>query len=151
MTHPSIITIYEKFNFAKISPEIFSMSIYSLFKTNDYDVKIVSHTEVKNQLAVVKREVISLLDHAKNIKGLDALMNGTVSTLFRNRIQNWFFMPHCLIVARLANNPQFEELAVSLGTYGPKSGRNWGSHAPHQITEWPKLVKYLREEVKPLV
>jgi hypothetical protein len=132
-------------------PIIFFMPISKIFKTTDYDVKVVSRIEVESQLAVVKREVISLLDHAKDIKGLDALMNGAVSPLFRDTIQHKFDMPHCLIVARLANNPQFEELAVSLGTYGPKSGRSWGSHAPHQITEWPKLVKYLREEVKPLV
>ena len=151
MTHPLIISILDRFSFSKIMPIIFFMPLSNIFKTTDYDVNVVSRIEVESQLAVVKREVISLLDHAKDIKGLDALMNGTVSTLFRNSIQKWFFMPHCLIVARLADNPQFEELAVGLGTYGPKSGRNWGSHAPHQITEWPKLVKYLREEVKPLV
>ena len=151
MIHTSVTSILEQFAFAKIWPKIFSMPLYDIFKTSDYDTKVVSHEEVKRQLDVVRHEVICLLDHAKDIKGLDELMNGNVSSLFRNKIQHSFYTPHCLIVARLANNPQFEELAVSLGTYGPKSGRHWGAHAPHQITEWPKLVKYLRDEVKPLV
>ncbi len=60
-----------------------------------------------------------------------------------------FYMPHCLIIARLANNPNFEKLATELGSYGAQSNRSWGAHAPNQITEWPKLVQYLREEINP--
>ena len=60
-------------------------------------------------------------------------------------------MPHCLIVARLTNNPQFEELCINLGAFGEGSKRDWGANASARESEWPKLVKYLREEVKPLV
>ena len=56
-------------------------------------------------------------------------------------------MPQCLIVARLAGNPHFEELVVKLGE------RAQGRLANAEVweTEWPKLVEYLRNEVKPIV
>jgi hypothetical protein len=56
------------------------------------------------------------------------------------------YTPRCLIVARLANNPHFEELAVTLA-----NPRSPGANYDALPTEWPKLVKYLREEVQPLV
>lgn len=60
-------------------------------------------------------------------------------------------MSHALIVARLANNPNFEDLAVSLGQFGVGE-KSWSARlkiAPS--IAWPKLVQYLRDEVKPLV
>lgn len=56
------------------------------------------------------------------------------------------YAPRCLILARLANNPHFEELAVNLA-----APRAPGANQAALITEWPKLVKYLREEVQPIV
>lgn len=91
-------------------------------------------------------------DTAQDIKGLDALVNGDIDERVRNSVHNMYYMRYALIIARLANNPNFDELAVSLGTYGAGSGRAWGkfSHA-HVAEAWPKLVQYLRDEVKPLV
>ena len=91
-------------------------------------------------------------DAAQDIKGVDALLNGDVDEVVKNEVHSTIYMPYCLIVARLAGNPNFEELAVSLGTYGKGSGKFWGKF-DHTIISagWPKLVKYLREEVKPLV
>lgn len=47
-------------------------------------------------------------------------------------------------MARLANNPRFEELAISLAT--PRSP---GANQESLPTEWPKLVQYLREDINP--
>jgi hypothetical protein len=41
----------------------------------------------------------------------------TVNERFKSNIQGrGVYTPRCLIVARLANNPNFDELAVSLAT-----------------------------------
>jgi hypothetical protein len=40
---------------------------------------------------------------------------------------------------------------LDLGVYGPDSGRTWGDFGYSEIAVgWPKLVNYLREEIKPL-
>ena len=39
---------------------------------------------------------------------------------------------------------------MDLGVYGPDSGRNWGIYGSNVAVGWPKLVNYLREEIKPL-
>ena len=70
----------------------------------------------------------------------------------KNKVHSSLYTPYALIAARLAGNPDFEELALSLGTYGADSGRNRGKFGYSEVAvAWPKLVKYLREEVKPLV
>lgn len=91
-------------------------------------------------------------DSAQDIKGIDSLLNGNVDEAVRYNVHHMIDMPYCLIAARLADNPNFEELAASLGTYSKDSGRHWGMFNYDTVsTGWPKLVKYLREEVKPLV
>ncbi|MBL0229865.1 MAG: hypothetical protein IPP76_03315 [Moraxellaceae bacterium] len=58
-------------------------------------------------------------------------------------------MPYALIIARLANNPNFEQLTINLA---PEKNKNfWFANPVPYTIAWPKLVKYLREEVKPLV
>ena len=61
-----------------------------------------------------------------------------------------FYIPHCLIVTRLAGNPHFEELVTKFEELSFAGGA-WGANSTAKATELPKLVKYLREEVKPLV
>ena len=89
-------------------------------------------------------------DAVKDIKSIDA--NGDIDKAIKNHVHSSVYAPFALIAARLAENPNFDELAVSLGTYGAGSGRAWGKFNYAEVAVgWPKLVKYLREEVKPLV
>lgn len=90
--------------------------------------------------------ILHVFDKASDIEGLDAAMNGDVDLRLRDYLHNIFYMPYCLIVARLARNPNFEELALSL-----RKCRLPGANADAMMTEWPKLVEYLRNEVKPIV
>jgi hypothetical protein len=56
-----------------------------------------------------------------------------------------FYSPLSLIVARLAGNPHFEELVIK------REAETWGLNQDVRETEWPKLLKYLREEVQPII
>ena len=101
---------------------------------------------------ILKRSALKWSDTALDIKGLDALLNGNVDNRVKQSVHQFTGMPYALIVARLADNPHFEELAVSLGRWGVNSNTSWpaGVKSPLEIA-WPKLVNYLRDEVKPLV
>lgn len=60
-------------------------------------------------------------------------------------------MPYALTVARLANNPNFDDLAISLGQFGFGEKKWSATQKIAPSIAWPKLVQYLRDEVKPLV
>ncbi len=57
-----------------------------------------------------------------------------------------FHAPQCLIVSRLANNSNFEHLKTYFEAFS-----HLGANEQARAVEWPKLVQYLQEEVKPLV
>jgi hypothetical protein len=114
--------------------------------------RIMDWEDFKDLLLKLRQSPLQWSDAAQDIKGVDALLNGDVDEVVRDNVYRRIYMPHCLIAARLAGNPNFEELAVSLGTYGKDSGKFWGMFNYATVSAgWPKLVKYLREEVKPLV
>lgn len=80
------------------------------------------------------------------------MLNGDIDERVRNSVHTRYDMPYALIIARLANNPNFEKLAIDLGKYGKDSGKFWGKFSYSEVAiAWPKLVQYLRDEVKPLV
>ncbi len=76
---------------------------------------------------------------------MDKLLNVDFNPRFKEKSQNrGVYTPRCLIVARLANNPNFDELAVSL------ANPLWpGANQESLPREWPKLVQYLREDINP--
>ncbi|RZU45353.1 hypothetical protein EV700_2173 [Fluviicoccus keumensis] len=143
MACENVLSIYGKFPF--FESESIMLCTYNteiMSKRNP----ILTKCEAINLVDETLRCVINIFDSAVDIKGLDAVVNGEIDVLFRNHLHNFFYMPHCLIVARLAGNPHFEELVLSL-----RKGRTPGANADAMMTEWPKLVEYLRNEVKPLV
>jgi hypothetical protein len=113
---------------------------------------INSYKRLEELNILLKKSVLKWSDTLKDIKTIDSLINGNTDESIKKYVHSSVYAPYALIIARLANNPNFDELAVSLGTYGAGSGRAWGkfSHA-HVAEAWPKLVQYLRDEVKPLV
>ena len=95
----------------------------------------------------MEKTIFPFFSTLHDLKSLDNLVNGNINSRFTSAMQGrGVYAPRCLILAHLANNPHFEELAVALAT--PRSP---GANRAAITTEWPKLVKYLREEVKPLV
>lgn len=146
--------IHDNFKFHKRStPETFDIQFLNdllerkdtpgkSFEFRDRDKRVVLEF-----LDIMERTIFPLFDAAQDVKGLDNLVNGNVSERFKWIIQGrGIYSPRCLILARLANNPLFDELAVTLAT--PRSPM---INKKALVTEWPKLVEYLREEVKPLV
>lgn len=92
---------------------------------------------------------LRFMELSATLQGLDALMNGDEMPALREFIYQ-INIPSSLIVARLANNPCFEELVEILRQAGE---RWWGSMPPNRDkrAEFEKLVPYLRNEVAPLV
>jgi len=93
-----------------------------------------------------ERGLFPILDPALSITKLDILLNGGADHRYKDYFHNFVYKPQCLIVARLAGNPDFEKLSHELAV-------DTGWHANEDVwkEEWPKLVKYLREEVRPIV
>ena len=106
-----------------------------------------SHRDILDRLAIMEKTIFPFFETLHDLKSLDNLLNGNVNLRFKEAMQgSGVYAPRCLIVARLANNPHFEELAVTLA-----KPRFPGANYDAIPIEWPKLVKYLKEEVKPLV
>lgn len=144
---PFVGNIYNKFDLAKgINSTVSMQLLYGLYpSSNDSKLKLKTKEDVTTRLQWFEDGFLKALAIAENIKGLDRLLNGDVNERFKSNIQGrGVYTPRCLIVARLANNPRFEELAISLAT--PRSP---GANQESLPTEWPKLVQYLREDINP--
>ncbi len=101
-------------------------------------------------LLTLQQSALRWSDAALDIKGIDALFNGDIDKRIKESLHRKWFMPYALIIARLANNPNFEDLAISLGQFGVGE-KVWSATRTIPSVAWPKLVQYLRDEVKPLV
>jgi len=114
---------------------------------------IYNWTTLDELLSPLKQSVLLWSDGIDDIRGIDALLNGgKVDAAAKDKFYGYLYDFYALIAARLANNPNFEELVVTLGTYDADTSHNWSEFNIDTLREsWPKLVKYLREEVKPLV
>ena len=139
--------IYHKFGFSiGKNNNLFNVQLNEIYDYRDYQVGKVSTIEIKRDVQLIKDNIINLLDVAVDLKGLDAVVNGDISEIFKEKVHK-AYVPHRLIIARLANNPQFEQLAIELKLFARDAGRN---NLPMR-EQWDNLVKYLRDEVKPLV
>ena len=122
-----------------------------LFKHED-SFQVINWDGFEDLLLKLRQSPLMWSDAAQGIKGIDALFNGDIDSRVKNEVQHSVYAPYALIAAHLAGNPNFDELAISLGRYGKDSGKFWGKFNYATVSAgWPKLVKYLREEVKPLV
>lgn len=112
---------------------------------------INSWTTFEALLSLLKESVLRWSDTIKDIKDIDDLINGDRDQAVKNYVYSYLYRPYALIIARLANNLHFEDLAVILSPHNPNGSNNWGKFASTADAAWPKLVQYLRDEVKPLV
>jgi hypothetical protein len=108
----------------------------------------ISREQINTDFVEMETLLFPFLDQALDIQALDKLMNGDANPRFREKMHKGFFIPHCLIVARLAGNLHFEELVTKFEELS-FAGNAWGANWEAKATELPKLVKYLREEVTP--
>ncbi|MBH1970514.1 hypothetical protein FK216_04765 [Moraxellaceae bacterium AER2_44_116] len=139
-------TIYKQFQFTDNNRHTFKMEfVHGVLGLGPSKSVLQNRHQVDDMLDQIDTHLLALLDMAVDIKGINQLMNCSLDVRITRRMQGLFYR-QCLIVARLANNPNFENLIVSLQPTAEHLAAN-----PALVTEWPKLVKYLREEVKPLV
>lgn len=144
--------IYNKFDFVNTySYSTFHIQLLiDLLSEKDMPNKsfdINSHQDILDRLVIMEKTIFPFFETLHDLKSLDNLLNGNINLRFKEAMQGrGVYAPRCLIVARLANNPHFEELAVTLA-----KPRSPGANEDALPTEWPKLVKYLSDEVKPLV
>jgi hypothetical protein len=150
ITDHRVSQIYRQFDFAQVD-EIFVLRILpSLLESSCSDRiwSFVAVEELDTVLTQLDELLIPNLDSMSDIKGIDLIVNGELRQGIRKHLYASMYIPHCLIVARLAGNPHFERLVDELGDVDIAE---WGANAQAKATEWPKLVQYLREEVKPIV
>jgi hypothetical protein len=141
--------IYNKFDFDKpryrdgtLENTIFSGDfLISILKIPANDIVICNQISALRLINIVNSKLMPLYESACTLKGLDEALNGEIYPYFRTHVQSDWLKPYCLIVARLANNPNFESLVIDL----PKTRRN----SDGLITCWPEFVKYLRYEIDP--
>ncbi len=144
MTSDDINKIYSSFKFFK-QKSIFSGCFLSNVLRMPSEIKAINNKDdALKILHIIESKLIPILDSSRNIKGLDNVLNSESYPYFKEYQQNAVSMPYCLIVARLANNPDFEQLVLEL----PKA--KWlGANTKAMSEEWPRLVKYLRDEFDP--
>jgi hypothetical protein len=144
VVNDAVLEIYRRVDFSD-SNSIFSTSISRL--TRGTSTIVSNPQELKSLFQRVEDAFFaSLLDPAQDLQGLDQLLNGPVATRLSERGYNSsFYAPQRLILARLAGNPHFEELVTEFEGYV-----DFARNEKNRVSEWPKLVKYLREEVKPI-
>jgi hypothetical protein len=144
--------IYNNFGFFKSSSyATFDVELLNdLLERKDMPNKsfeMNSHQDILDRLTLMEKTIFPFFSTLHDLKSLDNLVNGNINSRFTSAMQGrGVYAPRCLILAHLANNPHFEELAVTLA-----KPRSPGANYDAIPIEWPKLVKYLQEEVKPLV
>lgn len=144
----NMVAIPQKANFS--ASVGWDFCIYLTYKPQDF--YIYNWTTLDELLSLLKQTVLLWADGIEDIKGIDALLNGDkVDTAAKEKFHGYLNDFYALITARLVNNPNFEELAISLSNYVEISGNRLGQLNDTLQETWPKLVKYLHEEVKPLV
>lgn len=144
----NMVAIPQKANFS--ASVGWDFCIYLTYKPQDF--YIYNWTTFDELLSLLKQTVLLWSDGIEDIRDIDALLNGDkVDTATKEKFHGYLNDFYALIAARLVNNPDFEELVISLSNYVVISGNRLGQLNDTLQEIWPKLVKYLREEVKPLV
>lgn len=136
-----VYDIYSQLNFNKNIKGCFSVSLSQDFidryKSSLWN--IADKIALAERLVLLNKVMTNIFGNLKTIKDLDDLVNGNACEPVKRKIRDyWMCTQHALIIARLANNPEFEQLAIDLQQKGTF------------IEEWPKFVKFLREEIQPI-
>jgi len=119
--------------------DILSSSLHDMLGYHYNDIEHVGTPHIQKEVNIIKDHIISLFDTASTITGLDQISNSDIYPKFI-AAQKERYIAHRLIIARLANNSQFEQLAVKLRKYVKGAVKE---------ALWDNLVKYLCEEIDP--
>ena len=143
VSHQSINTIFEHFSLRLSKPLSFRISI------NCYDMPreaafIKNNESAEEFIAYLTKNLLPILNQLNSIVEVDTFIQS--DNPYASKIRSkYFYAPLRIITARLANNPQYDELVTELETV-----ISWGINDPVRHEVWPKLLKYLQDEVQPL-
>ena len=121
----------------------------------EFPSSISNVDELEKTLAKIEQITMFVFDNMSTISGIDSVMNGDTFSFIRDKCKRYRYMPVALVVARLSDNKDFENLTVDL----IESGKHWnfiqrpddGREYRVALREaWNALVNHLRNEVKPL-
>ncbi|MBK8326191.1 MAG: hypothetical protein IPL02_03740 [Moraxellaceae bacterium] len=171
MECPVVQDIYNRFDFAnKDTNRVFLAELQSFTDVDYYTASPLSEDLAQRHINDVINYIIKpIFDKTTDIKGLDNFVNGWLSKqplsytdtlkgsppkpkpqsertfLTPDRFRGMgFYCPQQLIVARLANNPEYEKLRTFF-----EAKKSFGANDKARATEWPKLVQYLEEAINP--
>ncbi len=100
-----------------------------------------SESDVKQYFSFLEKDLMPLLDVAKDLNGIDAVMNGNINENFRKKN---IYKPSRLIVASLVKNPNFDMLVTE-----SEKSRAWSYKVLYgKKSELEQMVNYIRTEVK---
>jgi hypothetical protein len=138
--------VIEQFDF-KYSNKILTLPITYMkeFFTGGGGLQVCDQQELNTLINKLDRLFYPFLDQLRTVKDIDSFYNGELS----QKLWRSYIYPNSLITARLVDNPLFEEFVSQANKLEPDQ---WaGPNCSVYKVELPKLVKYLREEVKPIV
>lgn len=143
--------IAEKFGFSDDYKKSFSFYIdlgsYAFGKiVRDWNV--ASFGDIEKVFSKIDKFIFSeVFELTKDIKSADQFINGNIENIYyKDMYIIGYNLASSLILARLAGNPNFEKLVEHA-----ESQKHWGGKQRAREKSWPALLKYLREEVKPIV
>lgn len=106
------------------------------------DTVVCNQISALRLINIINSKLMPIYKSASMLKGLDEALNSDKYPYFREHVHSHYLKPYCLIVARLAKSPSFEQLAIEL----PKIMHG---NSEIMLLCWPAFVKYLREEINP--
>lgn len=132
------------YNFYFDSPTLLNsylLKAYEVFNTKPSEEK----------LRPIISEVVKILDSIMTIQDLDKFIDSDMYNV--NRVLQSYRsseIPDILILSKLTNHPDFEK-RVLLAETAPVQIWGWGEDRVIYPQELKKLIKYLREEVSPII
>ena len=132
------------YNFYFDSPTVLNsylLKAYEVFNTKPSEEK----------LRPIISEVVKILDSIMTIQDLDKFIDSDMYNV--NRVLQSYRsseIPDILILSKLTNHPDFEK-RVLLAETAPVQIWGWGEDRVIYPQELKKLIKYLREEVSPII
>lgn len=145
---PPITDITNQFNFNKPNMGGGGYIYYDVFRANEILPKNITSYELAFEfIAILEEKIIVLANKTTTLYDLNTFIQQDKKSrmhIHRN------FKPFTLVLAYLANDPNFNKLSDELSEI-KKLEINSDSKLLNYQTEYAKLLKYLHEEVKPLV
>ncbi|MDO9177938.1 MAG: hypothetical protein Q7U16_06385 [Agitococcus sp.] len=135
--------IYEKFAFYKPKPLSITIPISSYRELPPTEGIINNIESAEKFVCYLETQLLPILNQLNSVIAIDSFIQSDHP--YTSFPKLGFNAPMRIIFARLANNPKYEELIIQL-----ERNMNWGANGKARATEWPKLLKYLQDEVQPL-